>query len=65
MKERRVTDLARWPRYDKEDGSMLSLRAGGMSTAIDDEAYVAEHHCTFWTRSCRSPFVGALIGSAS
>jgi para-nitrobenzyl esterase len=48
MKERRVPDLARWPRYDKEDGSMLSLRAGGMSTAIDDEAYVAEHHCTFW-----------------
>jgi carboxylesterase type B len=42
-----VRGQARWPRY-APTRAVLSLRAGGHSTAISDGAYTAEHQCAFW-----------------
>jgi carboxylesterase type B len=42
-----ATGQTRWPLY-KPFGQVLSLRAGGKTTAISDAEYVAEHQCGFW-----------------
>ncbi|GAA1884935.1 carboxylesterase/lipase family protein [Lapillicoccus jejuensis] len=41
-----ATNRALWPGL--ADGSVLSLRPGGRSTAIGVDAYRAEHRCDFW-----------------
>ena len=43
----RVPGQPHWPRYGPA-GRLLSLRAGGHSTAISDATYVTEHQCDFW-----------------
>ncbi len=45
--EPNVRALASWPMFDWSR-RILSLRAGGTSTAITQAAYSAEHQCGFW-----------------
>jgi para-nitrobenzyl esterase len=52
----RVPDQPAWPRYNQHGhtyldrhGKILSLRAGGRSTAVNDATYAAEHQCRFWS----------------
>jgi para-nitrobenzyl esterase len=40
-------ELATWPQYNT-DHDVLSLQAGGASTAIDDHTISTEHQCDFW-----------------
>ena len=45
--EPNVRGLASWPMFNGSK-RILSLRAGGNSTAITEAAYSAEHQCGFW-----------------
>jgi hypothetical protein len=40
-------DSAAWPNY-QHGQRVLSLRAGGHSTAIPDTTITTEHQCGFW-----------------
>lgn len=41
---------ANWPSYNRTT-SVMSLRAGGHSTAVKDKVITAEHQCQFWNQN--------------
>ena len=42
-----TAQLPTWPAFNASH-DVLSLRAGGASTVIDDHTVATEHQCDFW-----------------